>query len=66
MTTKYEVRQSVQSVKKQWQEVVAVEPNERLGRLSFKQLSEEYPEEYFELVEVELVERCLHFTGKGS
>jgi|GEM_PF-3239805 len=66
MPIKYEVRQSVESVNKRWQEVVAVEVNERLGMQTFKRLSKENPSEYFELVEVEQKERCIHFTKASS
>jgi adenine-specific DNA methylase len=66
MVTKYEVRQSVQSVSRRWQEVVATEVNERLGKLTYQRLKKEHPEEYFELVEVTWTERCLHYSSSDS
>jgi len=63
MPTKYEVRQSVESVARKWQEVVATELNERLGKMTADRLRKEHPEDHFELVEVTLTERYLHYPS---
>jgi hypothetical protein len=63
---KYEVRQSINTVLKRWQEVVAVEVNEQLGRKTYKDLKKSYPLEHFELVEVERKERVIHHTERNA
>lgn len=62
----YYVRQQVKSVTRQWMVPVATCPNERLARLEFDRLTQEHPDEYFELICSEETETCLEFTKQNA
>lgn len=64
MSIKFEIRQQVKSVKGNRMEVVYENPGEHSARASFRELSADYPGEYFELVRVETKEECLDYSLK--
>jgi len=65
---KYEIRQLVETIDKQWFETVMTIPyDKRLAAVpaqqEYEQLKSEHPDKYFELYRVELNEECLEFTN---
>ena len=60
---KYEIRQLVETIDKQWFETISTIFNERHAKQEYEQLKSEYPDKYFELYRVELNEECLEFTN---
>ena len=63
MADRFEIRQRVGTVHKRWMEVVVEGMVERVARLTYERLAEDYPTEYFELVRVISDEECLAFTA---
>jgi len=62
MKTTYEIRQQVRTVNKHWLETIHTGGSERIAWKSYQILVDEYPNEYFELIEVFSDEKCLKFT----
>ena len=65
MTLRYEIRQQVRTVQKTWLEVVSQPTSERTAMNEFEQLRDQYPGTYFEVVRIEVIEKCLGHTCKG-
>lgn len=65
MAIRFEIRQQVRTVRRSWLEVVAEPTSERVARAAFRRCCQENPGAYFELVAVEVTERCLGYTKDG-
>lgn len=63
---RFEIRQQVRTVQKAWLEVVATSESERVARCDYERLVQAHPDEYFELVKIEVMEDCLAFTPKNQ
>lgn len=58
----YKILQTMSSVNKNWPAPVYTGKIERLAFHEFDRLSKDFPNDYFELIQVEHNETCLRFT----
>ncbi len=64
MKVSYQIKQTVRSVNKNWQEVIFSGYSERVAGLEFLDLNKSHPSEHFELIKIEHKETVLDWTGK--
>jgi len=64
MEETFKIVQQINSVRRGFRETVFNGQIERIARLEFNRLKEDWPEEYFELLKIEHRETCLEFTPK--
>jgi hypothetical protein len=62
MGIRYEIRQSVETVKQRWLVPIASSEFERVITNDYQAMVAEHPDKYFELVKVVTEETCLAFT----
>jgi hypothetical protein len=60
----YKIMQTVSSVNKKWQETIYTGKIERLAFYEFDRMNKDFPNEYFELIQIEHNEICLRFTKR--
>lgn len=58
----YKILQTISSINKRWQETIYTGKIERLVFCEFDRLNKDFPNEYFELIQIEHNETCLRFT----
>jgi hypothetical protein len=62
----YEIRQQVKTINKNWLEVIFKCDSERVALCSYDKIINENPNQYFELVLVNITEDCIKFTPKSD
>jgi hypothetical protein len=60
---KYEIRQLVKTIHRSWLEVVWKTESERVALCEYEKIVNEFPDDYFELVFVDITEDCIKFTN---
>jgi hypothetical protein len=61
---RYEIRQQVKTINKSWLEVVWQTESERVALCEYEKIVNQNPDDYFELVFVDVTEDCIKFTKK--
>jgi hypothetical protein len=59
----YQIRQQVKTINKNWLEIVWKTKSERVALLEFERIVNQNPDDYFELVFVDITEDCIKFTN---